>query len=184
QEDSENKSKNFAEKHQIKNISFAVMHNAAGPPGFKTKLAKEAELTVILYNRRTTVANHALQKGGLTEQATSDIMKDVAKLLGSAAEPVKENVAAKKLMQDLQGKWLLESLVVRGTKMGEDQIKDRSVVILGDKMHFKVGAKDMGSVALHLDPGGKVAALNQTFVAGPLQGSTLKSLFKVEGDRL
>src|SRR6516162_7990453 len=56
----EKKLKALADKESIKNTIFAI-DNPAGPKAYK--VAKDAEVTVILYDRQTVRSNHAYRKG-------------------------------------------------------------------------------------------------------------------------
>jgi hypothetical protein len=64
-------------KEKIKNTPFAV-DNPAGPGAYK--IAKEADVTVLLYNKHKVEANHAFRKGELTPQAVETIVKDLSKI--------------------------------------------------------------------------------------------------------
>jgi hypothetical protein len=74
----EKKLKDLAEKENIKNTIFAI-DNPAGPKAYK--VAKEADITVILYDKQTVKANHAYRKGELTAQAVDAIVKELPKIL-------------------------------------------------------------------------------------------------------
>ena len=52
--------KELVEKEKLKNIILSI-DNPSGPP--KYKVAKEAEVTVVLYNKHKVKANFALQEG-------------------------------------------------------------------------------------------------------------------------
>src|SRR5712692_2944749 len=54
------KLKTLAEKEGIKKCILTI-DNPAGPEGYK--VAKNADVTVVLYNNRTVVSNHAFKKG-------------------------------------------------------------------------------------------------------------------------
>jgi len=54
------------------------LDNPAGPKGYE--VAKEADVTVVLYTNRKVVANHAFRKGELNEKAIDRIMADVPKI--------------------------------------------------------------------------------------------------------
>lgn len=45
------------------------------------KLAKEADVTAVLYNESVVQANHAFQRGGLTDRAIAAILADLPKIL-------------------------------------------------------------------------------------------------------
>jgi hypothetical protein len=44
-------------------------------------LSQEADVTVILYNRRKVEANHAFRKGELNEKSIETILADVSKVV-------------------------------------------------------------------------------------------------------
>jgi hypothetical protein len=75
----EEKLKDFAEKHGFKHVSLSI-DSAAGPP--RWRIAKDADVTVILYNRRKVKANHAFRKGGLNEKAIGTVIADLPKIVG------------------------------------------------------------------------------------------------------
>src|SRR5262249_34994860 len=66
-------------KDGIKTTILSILENRAGPPEYK--LAKDADVTVILYAKRKVVANHAFKKGELNAKAIDTIMADVPKIL-------------------------------------------------------------------------------------------------------
>ncbi len=47
----------------------------------KYKIAKDADVTVLLYNKRVVAANYAFEKGKLTDADVSKIVADVAKIV-------------------------------------------------------------------------------------------------------
>ena len=68
----------YAKKEKIKSLVLAI-DNVAGPQGYN--IAKDAEVTVVLYNKRTVKANYAFRKGELNEKAIEAIVKDIPKIL-------------------------------------------------------------------------------------------------------
>src|SRR5262245_60411402 len=58
--------KALAEKEGIKKLIVSV-DNPTGPPAYK--IAKDADVTVVLYNNRKVEANHAFRKGDLNAAA-------------------------------------------------------------------------------------------------------------------
>jgi pantothenate kinase len=68
----------YAKKEKIKSLVFAI-DNVAGPQAYN--IAKDAEVTVVLYNKRTVKANYAFRKGELNEKAVEAIIKDIPKIL-------------------------------------------------------------------------------------------------------
>jgi hypothetical protein len=72
--------KALAEKEGIKKCVFTI-DNPAGPKGYA--VAKEADVTVVLYNNRKVMSNHAFKKGELNAKAIEKILADVPKILES-----------------------------------------------------------------------------------------------------
>lgn len=69
--------KELATKENIKTTVFAI-DNVAGPKGYD--IAKDADVTVLLYNNRTVEVNHAYKKGELNAKAIDQIVEDMAKI--------------------------------------------------------------------------------------------------------
>jgi len=69
----------LATKKEIKTTILGILGNRAGPASYK--LAKEADITVILYVRRKVAASHAYKHGELNAKAIDAIMADVPKIL-------------------------------------------------------------------------------------------------------
>jgi hypothetical protein len=66
------------EQGGVKNVSLAYL----SPPGPKHyKLSDAAEVTVIMYGKRTVAASHAFKKGGLDEKAIEAVLRDVPRLV-------------------------------------------------------------------------------------------------------
>ncbi len=70
--------KNLAEKEKLKEFVLAI-DNPAGPAPYK--VAKDAEVTVVLYNKSKVVANYAFKKGELDDKAIEKILADVPKIV-------------------------------------------------------------------------------------------------------
>lgn len=68
----------FAKKHGIK-TPLTVFDGEAGPEGYN--IAKEAEVTVNLWNKQKVEANHAYAKGGLNKEGVAKIVADAEKML-------------------------------------------------------------------------------------------------------
>ena len=71
--------KEFAKKHGIKNVPLTIFDGIAGPP--KYKIAKGAEVTVMLWRKKDVKVNHAFAKGKLKAANVKTIGKDTAKIL-------------------------------------------------------------------------------------------------------
>jgi hypothetical protein len=70
--------KEYGEKQGIKQVYLAIME-PTGPKHYK--LAKEADVTVLLYKRQKVHANHAFKKGELNEDGVDKIVADMPKIL-------------------------------------------------------------------------------------------------------
>src|ERR1700688_484690 len=62
EENAKDKLKGLADKEGIKRTIFAI-DNVIGPPNYH--IAKEADVTVVFYNKRKVEANYAFKKGEL-----------------------------------------------------------------------------------------------------------------------
>ena len=74
------KLKALAAKESIKQTIFTI-DNPAGPKAYN--VAKEADVTVVLYNNRKVMANYAFKKGELNAAAIEKILADVPKIFPS-----------------------------------------------------------------------------------------------------
>ena len=70
--------KDFAKSAELKQIVLAI-DNPAGPKGYK--VARDADVTVVLYTDHTVKANHSFKKGELKDKEITKIVSDVAKIL-------------------------------------------------------------------------------------------------------
>jgi hypothetical protein len=68
----------MAKKASIKKCVLSI-DNPAGPKAYK--VAKDADITVVLYNKQTVEANHAFKKGELNDKAIEQIVADVKKIV-------------------------------------------------------------------------------------------------------
>lgn len=72
------KLKEVAEQQKIKNLVLSI-DNPAGPKAYN--IAKEADVTVLLYSDFTVRANHAFKKGELNAKAVERVVADVSKIV-------------------------------------------------------------------------------------------------------
>lgn len=70
--------KTLATKENIKSLVFSV-DNPAGPKGYG--VAKDADVTVVLYNKQKVVANHSFKKGELNAKAIETIISEIPQIL-------------------------------------------------------------------------------------------------------
>src|SRR6266849_5679172 len=73
------KLKDLADKEHLDKISMATLSSKAGPEAYK--IAKDAEVTVILYSKNKCQANYAFKKGEMTDKDVDQIVSDLAKIL-------------------------------------------------------------------------------------------------------
>jgi uncharacterized protein (TIGR03067 family) len=85
-------------------------------------------------------------------------------------------------LKELQGKWAAVSATVDGKVEEEDEIKNRFLVIKGVKATFLY--KERGTASLKVDRGQSPAHIDSTYEDGPAKGTTLKGIYKIEGDTL
>jgi hypothetical protein len=75
----EGKLKELAEKEKLKKCVLSIVDRPAGPSGYT--LAKDADITVVLYVKRNVKANYAFKKGEMKEKDIEAIVKDVSKIV-------------------------------------------------------------------------------------------------------
>jgi hypothetical protein len=74
----EQKLKSWAAHEKLKHTVLTI-DNPAGPRGYN--VAKDAEVTVLLYTHKTVKANYAFKKGELKEKDVDKIVADVPTIL-------------------------------------------------------------------------------------------------------
>jgi len=74
----EKKLKDLAKKLDLKKVVLTI-DNPSGPSGYD--VAKEADVTAVLYTKKTVKANRAFKKGELKAKDVDAIVADVAKIL-------------------------------------------------------------------------------------------------------
>jgi hypothetical protein len=77
----EDKLKKCAKDCDLKKVVLAI-DNPAGPKGYK--VARDADITVVLYVDRTVKANHSFKKGQLKDEDITKITGDLKKILPSS----------------------------------------------------------------------------------------------------
>lgn len=71
--------KTLAKDSKIEAVPLTLMEGAAGPPDYK--IAKDAEVTVLLWRGQNVKANHAFGKGQLNQEGIKKIIADTKKIL-------------------------------------------------------------------------------------------------------
>ena len=72
------KLKELATKENLKKLVLSI-DNPAGPKGYN--VAKDADVTVVYYNKRNVKVNHAFKKGELKEADIAKIVAEVTKIV-------------------------------------------------------------------------------------------------------
>jgi len=68
----------LAKSESLKKLILSI-DNPSGPKGYE--VAKEADVTVVLYNKRKVEANYAFKKGELKDSDIAKILADLPKIL-------------------------------------------------------------------------------------------------------
>lgn len=68
----------LAKKEKVETVPLTIAESIAGPEKFK--VAKDAEVTVILYSNREAKANFAFPKGKLDEKGTKEVIAALSKI--------------------------------------------------------------------------------------------------------
>jgi|SRR5262245_23885473 len=71
--------KDLAKKEGIKSCVLATVDSPAGPNGYN--IAKEADVTVVLYTKRNVKINYAFKKGELKSSDIEKIVGDLKEIL-------------------------------------------------------------------------------------------------------
>jgi hypothetical protein len=77
EENAEEQLKTLADKNGIKN-TVLTKDNVSGPPAYK--ISKDADVTVLLYNKRKVEVNHAYRKGEFNQKAVDTVVSDLSKI--------------------------------------------------------------------------------------------------------
>jgi hypothetical protein len=70
--------KDLAKKQKLEKVALTI-DNPAGPPGYK--VAKDADVTIVLYKNKKVEVNHAYKKGELKDKDVDMIVSDLSKIL-------------------------------------------------------------------------------------------------------
>ena len=69
----------LAAKYKIKNVPLTIFDGIAGPP--KYKIAKDADVTVMMWRGQSVRVNHAFAEGKLAKKSIKKILADTSKIL-------------------------------------------------------------------------------------------------------
>jgi hypothetical protein len=70
----------WGKEHAISTMPLAVFTDAVGPPSYR--LARGADVTVLLFVKRKVVANFAFRPGELTDARATEVLKALPKIVG------------------------------------------------------------------------------------------------------
>ena len=70
--------KQLGAKEQLKHLILSI-DNPAGPTPYN--VSKDADITVVLYNKSKVVANYTFKKGEFNDKAVEKILADVPKIV-------------------------------------------------------------------------------------------------------
>jgi hypothetical protein len=69
----------WSKKHAIRDVPLGVFEEVGGPPTYK--LAKDADVTVLLYVKRKVVSNFAFRAGEFTEAKVEEVLKELPRIV-------------------------------------------------------------------------------------------------------
>jgi hypothetical protein len=70
----------WAKRHAVGTVPVGVFEDVAGPPSYR--LARDADVTVLLSVKQRVVANFAFRPGELTEARVAEVMNALPRILG------------------------------------------------------------------------------------------------------
>ena len=79
----EGKLKDLAKKETLEKVVLTI-DNPQGPPAYK--IAKDADVTVLLYVKQEVKANYAFKKGELSSESVEKIVADLKKITSEKKE--------------------------------------------------------------------------------------------------
>jgi hypothetical protein len=71
----------WAEQHAVGSLPLGVFEDRDGPPSYR--LARDADVTVLLFVKRQVVANFAFRAGELNDERGAEVLKALPKILAS-----------------------------------------------------------------------------------------------------
>jgi hypothetical protein len=70
----------WGKKHAVRHVPLGVFEDVGGPPSYK--LARDADVTVLLSVKQKVVANYAFRAGELTDAKADEVLKALPKITG------------------------------------------------------------------------------------------------------
>jgi hypothetical protein len=74
------KLKEMATDCRLQNVPLTLVDSTAGPPHYK--IAKDADVTVMMWRQHEVKVNHTYTKGGFTDADVKTIISELPKILG------------------------------------------------------------------------------------------------------
>jgi hypothetical protein len=69
----------WSKRHSLRDLPLGVFEDTVGPPSYR--LARDAEVTVLLFVKQKVVANFAFRAGELTDEKAAEVLKALPKVL-------------------------------------------------------------------------------------------------------
>jgi hypothetical protein len=69
----------WGQDHAIRRVPLGVFEDAGGPPGYR--LARDADVTVLLFVKQQVVANFAFRSGELNDERVAEVMKALPRIV-------------------------------------------------------------------------------------------------------
>ncbi len=70
----------WGKKHALRRVPLGVFEDVGGPPSYR--LARDAEVTVLLFVKQKVVANFAFREGELTNEKVAEVMQALPRIVG------------------------------------------------------------------------------------------------------
>ncbi len=70
----------WAKEHAVSNVAVGVFEDVTGPPSYR--LARDADVTVMLSVRQKVIANFAFRAGELNDARADEVMKALPRIIG------------------------------------------------------------------------------------------------------
>jgi hypothetical protein len=70
----------WSQKHGVRRVPLGIFEDVDGPPSYR--LAREADVTVLLFVKQKVVANFAFRRGELREDKIAEVMKALPRIVG------------------------------------------------------------------------------------------------------
>jgi hypothetical protein len=70
----------WADQHALRKVPLGVFEDVVGPPAYK--LAKDADVTVLLFVKQKVVSNFAFRAGEFTDAKADEVLKELPKIVG------------------------------------------------------------------------------------------------------